>query len=224
MDAVLDLVRVLFEPAAVFARVRERPRFLAPFLAIAAISVLVGVLQLPYTRAALTAQFSQMPNMPPGAAERALSFAPLGVIFAPVFFAFILVVSTLILWMTVSVVAGEAKFMTLLSVTTYAAIAYILLAIIGLVVLTLRGTVGITGTEDLQPALGLDLLAPGAKGFGLALLRGINPFSLYGVFLTATGVQTTHQVSRGAAYTAAAVQFVLALLLTGALAALGPRG
>ncbi|PYP27910.1 MAG: hypothetical protein DMD55_07290, partial [Gemmatimonadetes bacterium] len=82
MGAVLDLVRVLFEPAAVFERVRDKPRFLAPFVALAIIIVLVSVMQLPYTKAALSAQFSQMPNMPPEAAQRALSFASIGIIAA----------------------------------------------------------------------------------------------------------------------------------------------
>jgi hypothetical protein len=70
---------------------------------------------------------------------------------------------------------------------------------------------------DLQPALGLDLLAPDAKGFTLALLRGINPFTLYGVFLTAAGVSVTHQTSKGTAYAAATIQFLIALLLGAAL-------
>lgn len=222
MDAVLDFVRILFEPGAVFARVRERPRFWAPFAVVAVVSVLVGFVQLPYTRAAMTAQF-QTQNVPPEAAQRALSFASVGPFVAPVFIAFILVVSTLVLWVTVSVVAGEGKFGPLLSVTTYSAIAYVLLSLVGLIVLTLRGTAGIASLEDLQPALGLDLLAPGAKGFTLAFLRGINPFSLYGLFLTATGVQVTHQTSRGTAYTAATVQFLITLLIVGGLAALGPR-
>lgn len=222
MDAVLDFARILFEPGAVFARVRERPRFWAPFAVVAVVSVLVGFLQLPYTRAALTAQL-QTQNVPPEAAQRALSFASIGPFLAPVFIAFILIVSTLVLWMTVSIVAGEGKFTPLLSVTTYSAIAYLLLSLVGLLVLTLRGTAGIASMDDLQPALGLDLLAPGAKGFTLAFLRGINPFSLYGLFLTATGVQVTHQTSRGTAYTAATIQFLITLLIVGGLAALGPR-
>jgi len=57
------------------------------------------------------------------------------------------------------------------------------------------------------------LLAPEAKGFTLALLRGINPFTLYGLFLTSVGVRVTHQTSKGTAYTAAAIQFAIALLI-----------
>ncbi len=222
MGAVLDLVRVLFEPTAVFERVREKPRFLAPFVALAIIVVVVGVVQLPYIKAAMSAQFSQMPNMPPEAAQRALSFASIGVVFGPIVYALILCINALLLWVLVSVVGGEAKFGTLLSVTTYSSMSYILLTLVGLVVLTMRGTEQISGMEDLQPALGLDLLAPGAKGLTLALLRGINPFSLYGVFLTATGIAVTHKTSKGSAYTAAIVQLLVTLLVTGVLT--GMRG
>ena len=222
MGAVLDLVRVLFEPTAVFERVREKPRFLAPFLALAVAIIVISVVQLPFTKAALTAQFSQMPNMPPEAAQRALSFASIGIVFAPIVYCLILVINALLLWVLVSVVGGEAKFGTLLSVTTYSSIAYILLTVVGLVVLTMRGTEQVSGMEDLQPALGLDLLAPGSKGLTLALLRGINPFSLYGVFLTATGIAVTHKTSKGSAYTAAIVQLLVTLLVTGALS--GMRG
>ncbi|OLB47080.1 MAG: hypothetical protein AUI13_18265 [Gemmatimonadetes bacterium 13_2_20CM_2_69_23] len=222
MGAVLDLVRVLFEPSAVFERVREKPRFLAPFVALAFAIVLIGVVQLPYTKAAMSAQFSQMPNMTPEAAQRALSFVSIGVGFGPVVYALILVINALLLWVVVSVVGGEAKFGTLLSVTTYASMSYILLTLVGLAVLRMRGTEQIAGMEDLQPALGLDLLAPGAKGLTLALLRGINPFSLYGIFLTATGISVTHKTSKGSAYTAAIVQLLVTLLVTGVLS--GMRG
>jgi hypothetical protein len=222
MGAILDLGRVLFEPTAVFELVRDKPRFLAPFLALAVIVVVVGALQLPFIKAAMSAQFAQTPNLPPGTAERAMSFAPIGVVFGPIGYALILVINALLLWVLVSVIGGEAKFTTLLSVTTYASMSYILLMLVGFVVLKMRGTEQIAGMEDLQPALGLDLLAPGTKGLTLALLRGINPFSLYGLFLTATGISVTHKAAKSTAYTAAVVQLLITLLVTGVLS--GMRG
>src|SRR5437667_10351631 len=69
MGAVLDIVRVLFEPAAVLERVRDKPRFLAPFVALAIIIVLVSVIQLPSAKAALSAQVSQMPRRQPAAPQ-----------------------------------------------------------------------------------------------------------------------------------------------------------
>jgi membrane protein, antimicrobial resistance system len=217
MGAVLDLFKVLFEPTAVFERVREKPRFLVPFLVLAVITVLIVGLQLPYTRAAM----AQMPNMTPEQAQAASKFAPIGLVIAPIFYCLFLLVNALVLWVSVSVLGagagGEAKYGTLLSVATYASVAYTLLQVIGVIVLMMRGTSSVTSMVDLQPALGLDLLAPDAKGFTLALLRGINPFTLYGLFLTATGVAVTSRTSKGVAYTAAMIQFVISLLIGAAL-------
>lgn len=221
MDAVLDLLKVLYEPTAVFERVREKPRFLAPYVALALAVVLITILQLPYTKAGMAAQFAQRPNMTPDQVQTALKFASVGVVIAPVAYAIILVINAFLLWVVVSLVGGEARFKTLLSVGTYASIAYVLLSVVGLIVLTMRGTSAIASTLDLQPALGLDLLAPDAKGFALALLRGINPFSLYGLFLTATGIAVTHRTSKGAAYTAAVIQMLIALTITGLLTVAG---
>jgi len=217
MDAVLDLFRVLFEPAAVFGRVREKPRFLAPFLTLAVITVVIGVVQLTFVKAAMTAQFTQTPNMTPEQAQTALKFAPIGVVIAPIAYCLFLLLNAFILWVGVSVFGGEAKFGTLLSVTTYASISYTLLQIVGVVVLMMRGTGGIASMVDLQPAVGLDLVAPDTKGFVLALLRGINPFTLYGLFMTSVGVAVTHKTSKATAYTAATIQFLIALLLGAAL-------
>lgn len=213
MDAVLDLVRVLYEPTAVFERVRERPRFLAPFLVLAVITVVLGLLQLPYVRAAL----AQAPNMTPEQAQAAAKYAPIGVVIGPLIYGVFLAINALILWIGASLLAGEARYGTLLSVAAYASITYVLLQIIGVIVLVMRGTSSITSMLDLQPALGLDLLVPDAQGFGLALLRGINPFTLYGLFLTSVGVAVTHKTSKGTAYAAATAQFVIALLIGAAL-------
>ena len=215
MGAVLDLVKVLYEPTAVFERVREKPKFLAPFIALALAVVLITILQLPYSKAAMVAQLSQRPNITPDQVQTALKFASVGVVIAPLAYGVILAINAFLLWVVVSLVGGEARFTTLLSVTTYASIAYVLLSAVGLIVLTMRGTSAIASPLDLQPALGLDLLAPDAKGFALAMLRGINPFSLYGLFLTATGITVTCRTSKGAAYTAAVIQLLVALTIAG---------
>ena len=138
MGAVLDLVRVLFEPTAAFERVREKPRFLAPFLALAVLTMAITALQLPYTKAALAVQFAATPNMTPEQTQTGMKFAAVGVVIAPIFFGLFLVINALILWVSTSVLGGEGKFATLLSVTTYASITYTLLQVIGVIVLTMR--------------------------------------------------------------------------------------
>jgi hypothetical protein len=137
----------------------------------------------------------------------------------------IFLVTGLILYVLVSVLGGgETKFSTMLSVATYSAVpSTILLSIVGTIVLHMQGTGQLTSPQDMQPALGLDLLAPGMKGFMGAVLKAINPFSIWGVVLTATGVSTTQRTPKGTGYTVALITFVIGLLIAGGLAAVFNR-
>jgi hypothetical protein len=80
----------------------------------------------------------------------------------------------------------------------------------------MKGVGSITSPSDMQPALGLDLLAPDAKGFMGAVLKGINPFTIWGLVLTAIGIQITHKTSKGTAYAVAIGSMVLGLIIAGA--------
>src|SRR6266566_8207739 len=106
----------------------------------------------------------------------------------------------------------------------YAAVpSVVLLAIVGTLVLHMQGVGQITGPQDLQPALGLDLLAPGAKGFLGAVLKSINPFSIWGLVLTAIGVSTTHRLSKQTGYMVATVAFLIGVIIAGGAAAVFKR-
>ncbi len=217
MGAILDLVKVLYDPGAVFQRVTEKPTFLMPFIGIAVVQILVSALNLPFLKVAMQAQAAQAPAGAPDPSK----FAAIGLIFVPVGIAIVLVIIAFVLWVLVSLVGGEAKFGTLLSVAAYTAVpSVVVLGIVGAIVLQVQGPGNITSPQDLQPALGLDLLAPGAKGFLGAVLKGVNPFSVWGLVLTAIGVSTTHRLSKGNGYVVATSAFVLGLLIAGAFGAL----
>ncbi len=224
MNAVLDLLKVLYEPGAVFERLREKPSFWRPFIAICVVQIVLGVLQLPYTKAAMAVQFAQMQARGAAGPADPSRFAMIGLLFLPIGLLLIFLILAALLWVLVSVFVGEAKFATLLSVTTYAGITFVLLSVAGLATLMLKGVQGITSPADLQPALGLDLLVPEAGRFTTALLKAFNPFSVWGVILTAIGVQTTHRTSKGTAYTVAAVAFLIGTLIGAGFAMLGPGG
>lgn len=220
-SAALDVFKVLFEPTAVFERVRERPKFLVPYLVLVAINLALFFVNLPILRVALQAEAAQAPAGAPDMSR----FAPWFSLGVPIIIALILLISALVLWMLVSIVGGEGKFKTLLSTATYAsAPSFVVLAIVGAIVLQLQGTAQITSTQDMQPALGLDLLAPNVKGFVGAVLKGLNPFSMWGLVLMATGVSTTHRLSKGNGYVVATVAFLLGLLIGAVFAMLGNRG
>ena len=134
-SALLDVVKVLYEPTAVFERVRERPRFLMPFLAICAVQIVIYFVNMPYLKVAMQAQMAARPAGGPDPTK----FLAIGAAFIPIGLAIAFLLGALILWVLVSVVGGEGKFGTLLSVATYGSVpAVVVLAIVGTVVLHLR--------------------------------------------------------------------------------------
>jgi hypothetical protein len=216
-SALADVFKVLFEPAAVFERVRARPRFFIPFLVICVLQIVLYFVNLPYIKAAVQAQAAARPAGGPDPSK----FVWIGAVFIPIGIGIALLIGGLLLWVLVSLFGGEGKFGTLLSVSAYASIpSVILLAIVGAVVLHMKGVGDITSQQDLQPALGLDLLVPGATGFVGAVLKAINPFSIWALVLTAIGVTTTHRLSKGTGYAIATIAFVVGLLIAGAFAGL----
>lgn len=218
MGALLDLVKVLYEPGAVFQRIAEKPKLLIPFIGLSVVQMVIAFFNLPFLKAAMQAQMATR-NLPAGGPDPS-KFAAVGLVFIPVGIALVLVLSALLLWVLVSLVGGEGKFSSLFSVAAYSAVpTVILMSVVGVAILRLRGAGDIASPQDLQPAVGLDLLVPGAKGFVGAVLKGINPFSVWGLVLTAIGVSTTQRVSKGSGYVVATLSFVIGLLIGGGIAA-----
>lgn len=220
-NAFVDVVKVLYEPGAVFERVRQRPSFLAPFLVICAIQIVLFFVNLPFVKAGMASQLASRPAGGPDPSK----FIFIGAFFIPIGIAIALLIGGGLLWVMVSLFGGEAKFATLLSVASYCAVpSVILLPIVGAIVLQMKGVGGVTSMQDLQPALGLDLLAPGVKGFAGAVLKSVNPFGIWGLVLTAIGVSTTHRLSKNTGYIIATVTFVIGVVIAAAFAGLGNRG
>jgi hypothetical protein len=225
MGAVLDLVRVLFSPGEVFERVRERPKFLVPWIALSVIVVVLTYLMTPFTQAAMASRMAQIAAQNPDAATQAAKFQSIGLVFAPIVLLIALLIGGGLLWLLVMLFGGaEAKFKTLLSVATYTALPAILLQVAGLIVLKMKGVDTVSSVEDLRPPLGLNLLAPGMGGFTGAVLAGINPFTIWGMILTAIGIQVTHKTSKGSAYTVAIITMLLGVLIGAAFAGMGGGG
>jgi len=219
-SSLLDVLKVLYEPSAVFERVREKPSFLVPYLVICVVQVAIYFVNMPFLRAGMAAQFAARPAGGPDPSK----FLWIGAVFIPVGFAIGLLIGGGLLWVLVSIFGGEAKFSRLLSVTAYSAVpAVVLLTIVGAAVLQMKGVGQITSPQDMQPALGLDLLAPGATGFVGAALRAINPFTIWGLVLTAIGVSTTHRLSKQTGYIVATVSFLIGVIITGGAAAIFKR-
>ncbi len=225
MGAVMDLFRVLFEPTAVFERVRERPRFLMPAIGLSIIVIIITYFMTPFTQAAMATRMAQMAQQNPDAAAQAAKFQSFGIAFVPIGVFIGLLIGGGLLWLLVMLLAGgDAKFKTLLNVAAYTALPSILLQVAALLVLKMKGVEAVASMEDLRPPLGLNLLVPNTSGFTGAILAGINPFTIWGMVLTAIGIQVTHKTSKGGAYTVAIVAMVFGVLIGALFAGLGSRG
>jgi hypothetical protein len=226
MNAVLDLFRVLYEPTVVFERLRDKPRWLEPLLAIAVLYLIIFFLMQPFTKvvteAAMQAAMQQRGMAPDQMPKMSGVFVAVGAVIAVLVLVIILVIGAVVLWVNTSIFAGEAKFGTLFSVTAYTSIMFVLQQAVVLVILMVRGVENVTSPDDLQPALGLDLLLPGAKGFLGGLLKGINPFSVIGYYLCGIGVSVTHKTSKGTGLTIAFTTYAVMLILGAALYMLRP--
>lgn len=225
MGAVLDLVRVLFSPSAVFERLRERPVWFVPAIVLGIVATVLGYLFIPFRLASMSGQMAKAAAQNPNAPAQIESFTRLAVYASPIFVLIFLVIVAGILWLLVTLLAsGESRFKTLLSVATYTALPSFLLQVATLVVLKMKGVESVTGPLDLQPALGLNLLAPEMSGFLSGVLAAINPFTIWSMILTAIGVQVTQRTSKGSAYAVAIAAMLIGVLFGGVGAALASRG
>lgn len=222
MGGVLDLFTILYDPPAVFARVKEKPRFWGPFIGLAVLQVVVAALMLPYSKAVMQAMAQARGGAGAAAADPS-RFAVIGVVLAPIGVAIGLLLTAGVLWILVSVLAGEASFRHLLSVATYVAITGVLLGLASVAVLMLGGG-RVESMADLRPGFGLDLLAPDASGFVKTLLWMVNPFTLWGLVLTGLGVAGTHSTSKGTAFTVATIAFVINAGIAAGFAMIGGGG
>ena len=224
MGAVLDLVRVLVSPSEVFARIRERPVWFVPAVILGIFATVLGYVMLPYRLASMAGQMAKAAAQNPAAPAQIESFTRISIFATPIFVLLLLVIVAGILWLFVTLLAGgDAKYRTLLSVATYTALPGILLQVATFVVLKMKGVESVTSPLDLQPPLGLNLLAPNVGGFTAGVLAAINPFTIWGMILTAIGIQVTLKTSKGSAYTVAIAAMLIGVLLAGLGTALASR-
>jgi hypothetical protein len=100
-----------------------------------------------------------------------------------------------------------------LSVLAYSFVTYVIYSAVTALVLSMRGVGSIASMQDLRAPVGLDFLVPHASLFLGAILNGINPFSIWGVWLCGTGISVTHGTSRSAGIWVATVAFLVGLLV-----------
>jgi hypothetical protein len=219
----MRLVRVLYSPSAVFEEQQAKPTWFLPWLIIAILCVAVGFWELPYSARVIELTLQAIPNAPQLSADQMRGRAMYGLIATPIFFLIFALLSAGILYLAVSVAGGRARFRGMLSVSVFTQVMIPITLVLQGIILRLRGAPGdaVTSVADAQPAMGLNVLVSGnASHFMFALLGGIGPLPLWGLFITAVGIQRLEGVKKSTAWTAAIAAFVIMLLIGASLASL----
>ncbi len=216
-DAV-RLVRALFSPGEVFGEIRERPTFWGPWIVVSILFILTQYLLGPYQmrvqELALAAQGREMP-------AAMAKFRYVGLAVTPVIVLVFAAIGAGILWLGVMVTGEEGPFKKLLVVTIFTWPAAIIHQLVTFAVLRMRGLDAVQAASDLQVALGLDLLLPAETSrFLTAFAGGVNPFGIWGVVISAVGLQVLLKLPSGKAWTIAIAAFLINLLVGASLAGL----
>ena len=221
----LRMVRVLVSPTAVFDEQKEAPTFWVPWLLLCVLLLAVSFVNFPYTLAAARLGAAAQGRPVPAAAESIMRYSML--VAVPLVTLVMLLLTAGVMYLVLMAVGGEVRYKGLMSVAVFSGMLGVLQILATFAVLKLRGPDGLTTFADYQVSFGLDLLLPAdttLPKFAEAMMKGISPFSLWGLAITAIGIRTMEKTSKGAAWTAAVVSLVLGLLVAGLSAqAFGPK-
>ena len=214
-DAV-RLVRVLFSPTAVFEEQRDAPTFWIPWVIVSVLLVGVSMLNFPFTLAMARLGAAAKGQPFPAAAETIMRVSQF--VAVPIVTLIVLLLVAGLMYIVLLAAGGEVRYKGLLSVAVFTGLIGVLQLVATHVVWALRSHGGELSTlADYQVSFGLDLFLPQDASLGKfadGLLRGITPFSVWGLLITGFGVRAMERTTKGAAWTAASVSFLLGVCLT----------
>jgi hypothetical protein len=211
---LLRLVRAPFAPTGVFEEQREKPTFWMPWIVLSVIFMVLGLINQPITKQMIKVQ-SEAAGRPvsPSAETIGVVFSVLG---GPIGLLIGVLITAVILYFILMVTGAEARFKGLMTVGIFIAPITVLQQCLNTVVLRMRGIETIQSAKDLQVSFGLDLLLPSdseTPRILAAILRGVGPFELWALVITALALMALEKVPKSKAWTASVVAFVIGLLI-----------
>lgn len=212
-----DIIEIFYAPSRVFERRRTNPKFWAAFIILTILFALgVWVMMKNYAdvldiqlRRQMDAAMAKNPQFTP---EMAAKGRAMGATFAPISGVVIGLISTLVLglaiWLIGKLFDAQANLRHGMVIATLASFPRILDLIIGSVQAMVMGTGGITDMMAAGPSLAR--FAP--AGSSVMLIGLLSRFSIgviWATILIGIGLHVIGRISKGRAYTAAAVIWLL---------------
>lgn len=212
-----DIIEIFYAPSRVFARRRDNPRFWAAFVILSILFALGAWLMMrnyadvldAQIRRQMDAQMAKNPQFTPEMAERSRR---MGQTVAPIGAVLVGVISTLILGLVVWIVGklfdAKADLRHGLMIATFASFPKIVDLVIAAIQALVMGTAGVTNMLAAAPSLAR--FAPAdAPPLMLGLLSRFSIGTIWATILIAIGLHIAGRMTKGRAYTAAVVVWLL---------------
>ena len=212
-----DIIEIFYAPSRVVARRRDNPKFWAAFVILSILFAIgMWVMMRNYAdvldaqiRRQLDAQMAKNPQMTAEMAEKARH---MGQVIAPISGILGGVIATLILglgvWLVGKLFDSKADVRHGLLIATFASFPKVIDLIIAAVQALMMGTAGVTNMMAATPSLAR--FAPaGSSNTIIALLSRFSIGTIWATILIAIGLHIVGRMTKGRAYSAAAVLWLI---------------
>lgn len=220
-SAFEDIVDIFHAPSAVFARRRDDPRFWAPLLILAVLMTIGIWLMMQNLSNVLDAEFARqsakvMRENPQITEDQLAGMRRMGAIIAPIGAAFAAFVSVFLLGLGVWVIGkffeSKANLAQAMVIATFASFPKIIDLILAAVMGMALDTSNITSMYAATPSAAR--FAGEQVPSVLAVLSRISIGTIWATILIGIGLHVIGRIEKGKAYTAAAILWVLATIIT----------
>lgn len=220
-SAFEDIVDIFHAPSAVFARRREDPRFWAPLLVLTVLMSIGIWLMMQNLSTVMDAEFARqsakvMRENPRITEDQLATMRRMGSIIAPIGAAFAAFVSVFLLalgvWVLGKFFESKANLAQAMVIATFASFPKIIDLILASVMGLALDTSDITSMYAATPSAAR--FAGEQAPSVLAMLSRISIGTVWATVLIGIGLHVIGRIEKGKAYTAAAILWVLATIIT----------
>lgn len=216
------LYEVFWAPGELMERLRERPHWIAPLVAVAVITIALAFAMQPYSQKAALSLIPENLSAEQRAVaiERMQRGGVVGPLVAPVTIVLKTLLSAAVLLGLATMLAGGGRFKPYFAACMHANLIQMAAGLVNFWIIHLRGVDAVSTMMDLQWAIGLNLLVTTENPALHALLSSVSVFELWYLAVLVIAVEKLSRCGRGQAIAAAVTYWVLAVGVTAGLAML----
>jgi hypothetical protein len=186
--ALSNIINIFATPTEVFQNIKTTPKWLIAFLFIAVVSIIFGLLLLPFMQKIM--EQTLLAKMSDEQVQQTLStmtgFRTLGLLLAAVPLLIKLLLYSLFLYLSAIIFdAQEINFKNIYAVVVHSELILLLMGVFNVLILLIKGVDAVNNITDLNAIIGLDYFLAD-KSHSIPLFTFLNSFNVFSVWYVAT--------------------------------------